>query len=126
MQEGEQKVKKKMNIFVSLVFVIGLFLTSCTQATNATSSDAANDSSKESAGVVEQEKDTSAKVVRVLAVSGPETDSLIASAAEFEQATGITASIEQVSRSLWGERKVRELLQDSGIYDVVKIGRAHV
>lgn len=115
-------MKKKMIFFVSLVFVIGLFLTSCTQATNTASSGAANDSSEGSADVVEQEKDTSAKVVRVLAVSGPETDSLIASAAEFEQATGITASIEQVSRSLWGERKVRELLQDSGIYDVVMIG----
>jgi multiple sugar transport system substrate-binding protein len=62
------------------------------------------------------------KVVRVLAVAGPETDSLIARAAEFEKATGITASIEQVARPLWGERKVRELIEDAGLYDVVMIG----
>lgn len=65
---------------------------------------------------------TGAKVVRVLAVAGPETDALIANAPAFEQATGITASIEQVARPLWGERKVRELLEDSGLYDVVMIG----
>lgn len=64
----------------------------------------------------------SAKVVRVLAVSGPETDSLIAHAAEFQKETGITAAIEQVARPLWGERKVRELLEDSGLYDVVMVG----
>ncbi|HEX2979148.1 MAG TPA: extracellular solute-binding protein [Anaerolineaceae bacterium] len=70
----------------------------------------------------EEPKAQSADVVRVLAVAGPETDALIAGAAEFEKATGITASIEQVARPLWGERKVRELLQDSGIYDVVFVG----
>jgi|GEM_PF-3797384 len=63
-----------------------------------------------------------AKVVRVLAVSGPETDSLIKYAAEFQKETGITAAIEQVARPLWGERKVRELLEDSGLYDVVMVG----
>jgi multiple sugar transport system substrate-binding protein len=62
------------------------------------------------------------KVVRVLAVAGPETDALIKYAADFEKQTGITASIEQVARPLWGERKVRELLQDSGLYDVVMVG----
>ncbi|HEY3345640.1 MAG TPA: extracellular solute-binding protein, partial [Anaerolineaceae bacterium] len=67
-------------------------------------------------------KPQGAQVVRILAVSGPETDALIAGAADFEKATGITASIEQVARPLWGERKVRELLQDSGIYDVVFVG----
>ncbi len=63
-----------------------------------------------------------AKVVRVLAVSGPETDALIKYAADFEKQTGITAAIEQVARPLWGERKVRELMQDSGLYDVVMVG----
>ncbi len=62
------------------------------------------------------------KVVRVLAVAGPETDFLIEQAREFEKETGITASIEQVARPLWGDRKVRELIEDSGIYDVVMIG----
>lgn len=61
-------------------------------------------------------------VVRVLAVAGPETDCLIEQAREFEEETGITASIEQVARPLWGDRKVRELIEDSGIYDVVMIG----
>jgi len=63
-----------------------------------------------------------AKVVRVLAVSGPETDALIKYAPDFEKQTGITAAIEQVARPLWGERKVRELMQDSGLYDVVMVG----
>ena len=63
-----------------------------------------------------------AKVVRVLAVSGPETDTLIKYAADFQKQTGITAAIEQVARPLWGERKVRELLEDSGLYDVVMVG----
>ena len=62
------------------------------------------------------------KVVRVLAVAGPETDFMIKMAREFEKETGITASIEQVARPLWGDRKVRELIEDSGIYDVVMIG----
>src|ERR1700682_2713842 len=62
------------------------------------------------------------KVVRVLAVAGPETDALIKYAPEFEKATGITASIEQVARPLWGQRKVRELIERAGIYDVVMVG----
>jgi len=62
------------------------------------------------------------KVVRVLAVAGPETDVLIEQARAFEEETGITASIEQVVRPLWGDRKVRELVEDSGIYDVVMVG----
>src|SRR5216683_2726563 len=62
------------------------------------------------------------KVVRVLAVAGPETDALIKHAPEFEKATGITASIEQVARPLWGQRKVRELIERAGLYDVVMVG----
>jgi len=62
------------------------------------------------------------KVVRVLAVAGPETDALIKYAPEFEKATGITASIEQVARPLWGQRKVRELIEGAGLYDVVMVG----
>lgn len=65
---------------------------------------------------------TSAKVVRVLAVAGPETDALIKYAPEFEKATGITASIEQVARPLWNQRKVRELIENAGLYDVVMTG----
>ena len=65
---------------------------------------------------------SSAKVVRVLAVAGPETDALIKYAPDFEKATGITASIEQVARPLWGQRKVRELIENAGLYDVVMTG----
>ena len=65
---------------------------------------------------------SAAKVVRVLAVAGPETDAFIKYAADFEKQTGITAAIEQVARPLWGERKVRELLEDAGLYDVVMVG----
>ena len=67
-------------------------------------------------------KEPAANVVRVLAVAGPETDVLIEEARAFEEQTGITASIEQVVRPLWGDRKVRELIEDSGIYDVVMVG----
>jgi multiple sugar transport system substrate-binding protein len=65
---------------------------------------------------------SSAKVVRVLAVAGPETDALIKYAPDFEKLTGITASIEQVARPLWGQRKVRELIENGGLYDVVMTG----
>jgi ABC-type glycerol-3-phosphate transport system substrate-binding protein len=65
---------------------------------------------------------TSAKVVRVLAVAGPETDALIKYAPDFEKLTGITASIEQVARPLWNQRKVRELIENAGLYDVVMTG----
>jgi ABC-type glycerol-3-phosphate transport system substrate-binding protein len=65
---------------------------------------------------------SSSKVVRVLAVAGPETDALIKYAPDFEKATGITASIEQVARPLWGQRKVRELIENAGLYDVVMTG----
>ena len=63
-----------------------------------------------------------APVVRVIGVASPETECLIEQARQFEEETGITASIEQVARPLWGDRKVRELIEDSGIYDVVMIG----
>jgi ABC-type glycerol-3-phosphate transport system substrate-binding protein len=65
---------------------------------------------------------SSSKVVRVLAVAGPETDALIKYAPDFEKSTGITASIEQVARPLWGQRKVRELIENAGLYDVVMTG----
>jgi ABC-type glycerol-3-phosphate transport system substrate-binding protein len=65
---------------------------------------------------------TSSKVVRVLAVAGPETDALIKYAPDFEKSTGITASIEQVARPLWNQRKVRELIENAGLYDVVMTG----
>ncbi len=127
-------MKKNLNVVVGIVILMSMFLASCAPATPAAPPAAASPAETEAAAApaepaapaaaqaTEAAKAPSAEVVRVLAVSGPETDSLIASAAEFEKATGITASIEQVSRSLWGERKVRELLQDSGIYDVVMIG----
>lgn len=72
--------------------------------------------------VTAQDDGSGAQVVRVLAVAGPETDALIAHASEFEEATGITASIEQVARPLWNQRKVRELSEDAGLYDVVMVG----
>lgn len=74
------------------------------------------------AGCSSAGSDDDARVVRVLAVDGPETDALIAGAAAFEEATGITASIEQVARTVWGQRKVAELIEGAGMYDVVFIG----
>ena len=64
----------------------------------------------------------SSRVVRVLSVSGLETDVLIEHARDFEARTGISAHIDQVTRPLWGSKKVQELLEDSGNYDVVMIG----
>ncbi len=75
-----------------------------------------------SSGTTTTNTSSSAKVVRVLAVAGPETDSLIKYAPDFEKSTGITASIEQVARPLWGQRKVRELIENAGLYDVVMTG----
>ena len=114
-------MQKKFNKIIVLLMVAIFVFAACTPIA------APLPQSQEPAVAAEPEEPTEApkaasNVVRVLAVSGPETDSLIASAAAFEKETGITASIEQVSRDLWGERKVRELLQDSGIYDVVMIG----
>jgi multiple sugar transport system substrate-binding protein len=60
--------------------------------------------------------------VRILAVSGLETDVLIKYASDFENKSGIVASIEQVTRPKWGEKKAQELLYDTGNYDVVMVG----
>jgi ABC-type glycerol-3-phosphate transport system substrate-binding protein len=75
-----------------------------------------------SSGAPTTNTSSSGKVVRVLAVAGPETDALIKYAPDFEKSTGITASIEQVARPLWGQRKVRELIENAGLYDVVMTG----
>jgi multiple sugar transport system substrate-binding protein len=89
---------------LALVPVVALLATACSSNTPTTTTNA------------------SSKVVRVLAVAGPETDALIKYAPDFEKATGITASIEQVARPLWGQRKVRELIENAGLYDVVMTG----
>jgi multiple sugar transport system substrate-binding protein len=89
---------------LSLLPVVALLATACSNGTTTTNTG------------------SSAKVVRVLAVAGPETDALIKYAPDFEKSTGITASIEQVARPLWGQRKVRELIENAGLYDVVMTG----
>ncbi len=88
---------------LALLPAVALLATACSNGTTTTTS-------------------SSAKVVRVLAVAGPETDALIKYAPDFEKSTGITASIEQVARPLWGQRKVRELIENAGLYDVVMTG----
>ncbi len=60
--------------------------------------------------------------VRVLAVEGPETDALATEAATFTQSSGITVKVDKVARDVWGQRKVAELAQDAGTYDVVFLG----
>lgn len=60
--------------------------------------------------------------VRVLAVEGPETDSLATEAAAFTADTGIAVTVDKVARDIWGQRKVAELAQDAGTYDVVFLG----
>jgi multiple sugar transport system substrate-binding protein len=88
---------------LSLLPAIAVLATACSNGTTTTTS-------------------SSAKVVRVLAVAGPETDALIKYAPDFEKSTGITASIERVARPLWGQRKARELIENAGLYDVVMTG----
>jgi len=60
--------------------------------------------------------------IRVLAVEGPETDSLATESAAFTTKTGITVKVDKVARDVWGQRKVAELAQDAGTYDVVFLG----
>lgn len=60
--------------------------------------------------------------VRVLAVEGPETDALAAEAAAFTEETGIAVQVDKVARDVWGQRKVAELAQDAGTYDIVFMG----
>ncbi|KRE23324.1 ABC transporter substrate-binding protein [Agromyces sp. Soil535] len=60
--------------------------------------------------------------IRVLAVEGPETDALAAEAATFSDESGIEVKVDKVARDVWGQRKVAELTQDAGTYDVVFLG----
>lgn len=60
--------------------------------------------------------------IRVLAVEGPETDALATHATEFTAGTGIGVTVDKVARDVWGQRKVAELAQDAGTYDVVFLG----
>lgn len=62
------------------------------------------------------------KTIRVLAVEGPETDALAAEATAFTEDSGITVKVDKVARDVWGQRKVAELTQDAGTYDVVFLG----
>lgn len=60
--------------------------------------------------------------IRILAVEGPETDALATHATEFTDETGIGVTVDKVARDVWGQRKVAELAQDAGTYDVVFLG----
>jgi multiple sugar transport system substrate-binding protein len=60
--------------------------------------------------------------IRVLAVEGPETDALATQAANFTEESGIEVKVDKVARDVWGQRKVAELTQDAGTYDVVFLG----
>ena len=62
------------------------------------------------------------KEVRVMVTAGPEEDVLIKYAkSDFEQQTGIKASIETVSRDLWPSRAAREFTEDKATYDLVAL-----
>ena len=62
------------------------------------------------------------KEVRVMVTAGPEEDILIKYAkSDFETLTGITASIETVSRDLWPSRAAREFTDDTASYDLVAL-----
>jgi multiple sugar transport system substrate-binding protein len=60
--------------------------------------------------------------IRVLAVEGPETDALASEAAAFSEESGISVEVDAVARDVWGQRKVAELSQDAGAYDIVFVG----
>jgi len=66
--------------------------------------------------------DETPDAIRVLAVEGPETDALAAEAASFTEESGIEVKIDKVARDVWGQRKVAELTQDAGTYDIVFLG----
>lgn len=66
--------------------------------------------------------DAGGDTIRVLAVEGPETDALATEAAAFTAESGITVQVDAVARDVWGQRKVAELSQDAGEYDVVFVG----
>jgi len=108
-------------LIVCISMVVTLSLAGCKKEAEEVTAPAEEETAEEEA-VKEEVEELAPKVVRVLAVAGPETDCLIENASKFEEETGITASIEQVARPLWGDRKVKELIEDSGIYDVVMIG----
>lgn len=116
-------MRRLLVLLVTLTLLMATFsLLSACQAPPATPPPAGETPVQPTATAEEPAERPAAKVVRVLAVAGPETDVLIEKARSFEEQTGITASIEQVARPLWGDRKVRELIEDSGIYDVVMVG----
>ncbi len=114
-------INRRRRPWLAVVAAVAIVVAGCS-ATPATQAPATQAPSTGPVASSQPSAAAGAKVVRVLAVAGPETDALIAHAGEFEKATGITASIEQVARPLWGERKVRELIEDSGLYDVVMVG----
>lgn len=60
--------------------------------------------------------------IRILAVEGPETDALATHATEFTESSGIGVTVDKVGRDVWGQRKVAELAQDAGTYDIVFVG----
>lgn len=105
-----------------LLPAVAVIAAACAAGTPSSQPSSAAPTSSSAASVAPATPAVAAKVVRILAVAGPETDALIKYAPDFEKATGITASIEQVARPLWGQRKVRELIEDAGLYDVVMVG----
>lgn len=112
------------NRLTALLFVTVLIASACGASTPSSSPSVSVEAFQPgpAASAAPETPTPAADVVRVLAVAGPETDALIKYAPDFEKATGITASIEQVARPLWGQRKVRELIEDAGLYDVVMVG----
>jgi multiple sugar transport system substrate-binding protein len=75
-----------------------------------------------STGAGASDDEQEADAIRVLAVEGPETDALAAEAATFTAESGIEVKVDKVARDVWGQRKVAELTQDAGTYDVVFLG----
>ncbi|MBT2498599.1 extracellular solute-binding protein [Agromyces sp. ISL-38] len=75
-----------------------------------------------SAGGAAEGGDEASGTIRVLAVEGPETDALVTEAANFTNDSGIEVKVDKVARDVWGQRKVAELTQDAGTYDVVFLG----
>lgn len=88
-----------------LVGTLALGLSACSQTTSPTTT-----------------RSTASEPVTVLAVDGPESDALADGTADFTKASGIEVKVEKVARDVWGQRKVSELIQDAGQYDVVFIG----
>lgn len=101
---------------------LAVLLTATLAACSAATTPETEPADSSSSATQTSEESNQASSIRVLAVEGPETDALASEAEKFTQETGIAVTVDKVARDIWGQRKVAELSQDAGAYDVVFLG----